>query len=713
MKKLSVIILVSVLYMQVFSQTPQAISYQSVVRDLNGNPLVEQNVSLRISILEGNIDGDVIYAETHSITTNKFGLINIKIGMGTPVTGNFSSIEWWNNEYFSKMEIDITGGTSYVETGTSQLLSVPYAFHSGTAGTLVDKNGHSPLQISLAISPEKCAGSDDGAVDVTVSGGVPPYHYQWYSEMGLGFNSNTDEDIEDLQSGLYILNVQDSLGNMDSRSIILAPATAIELSCIVNNTSSSGESDGSIDLSCSGGNPPYTYLWSDGSTTEDISGLTEGGYSVTVTDANGCTGYLSCFIGENIETITDAEIILDELLSILKGQEDYNLDAQEDDYMALLYLLSDLPTDNAQHAGSNNDLAAFSSHTLNVSNPIVESIWYLSYKMIFKANRLLNQVEHIQGATTEEKNMITGRAKFLRAFAYLILVEKFSGVPIYDDPGDEGQYLSNNTKQEVYDYIEADLTAAMSYLPATGTENTEITSNAAKGLLCRVYLNTQAWSSLSAKAAEIINSALYSLGSFEQVFTTSPAAEVLWKLDFSAAEKNKFAYYTFPVDSGGIKEVTARQDLADAFSTGDPRKTTTLATVVTDHIIYKFRDPVSGDYDLPVIRYSEIILMYAEALNELGSLSAYDYLNQILIRAGLSPWPVGFLTQVEMRNEIWSERRLELAFEGHRWNDLVRTGTAQATLSNLGVSVASHRLVWPIPQSALNANPNLMQNPGY
>jgi hypothetical protein len=181
MKKAFIPGLIFLVSVNCFAQVPEAISYQSIVRDLSGNPLTEHNVSLRISILAGSTNGDVVYSETHDITTNSFGLINIKIGMGTPLTGSFNSIEWWNNEYFSKIEIDIAGGSSYVETGISQLLSVPYALHAKTAGSLTGQGEDGSLKIGVNISLVSCEVNQDGAIDLTVSGGVPPYRFKWYS----------------------------------------------------------------------------------------------------------------------------------------------------------------------------------------------------------------------------------------------------------------------------------------------------------------------------------------------------------------------------------------------------------------------------------------------------------------------------------------------------------------------------------------------------
>lgn len=120
----------------VSAQTPQSFRYQAVARDNSGNILANQSVSFRINILIGNVSGTVAYSETHTgLSTNAFGLIELEIGKGTPVTGTFSAIEWGNNSYFVKIEMDPAGGSAYQVLSTSQLLSVPYALHANTVQT--------------------------------------------------------------------------------------------------------------------------------------------------------------------------------------------------------------------------------------------------------------------------------------------------------------------------------------------------------------------------------------------------------------------------------------------------------------------------------------------------------------------------------------------------------------------------------------------------
>ncbi|MCJ7448116.1 MAG: hypothetical protein MUO72_10505 [Bacteroidales bacterium] len=138
MKKLFTLLVIIVITGSVFSQSPQKMSYQAVVRNASGVLVTNQIVGLRISILRGTPTGTVVYQETYNPKpqTNTNGLLTVEIGSGTASIGTFSSIEWATGPYYLKTETDPTGGTSYTISGTSQLLSVPYALHSKTAAAL-------------------------------------------------------------------------------------------------------------------------------------------------------------------------------------------------------------------------------------------------------------------------------------------------------------------------------------------------------------------------------------------------------------------------------------------------------------------------------------------------------------------------------------------------------------------------------------------------
>ena len=169
-----------------FSQTPQAFQYQAIARDTDGNPMAEQLVSIRLSLLPGSETAVAVYSETHTKTTNKLGLVTIDVGKGTPVTGDFSSIDWRNTSMYLKVEMDPSGGSDFADMGTSEILSVPYALHaasaegnlsgSGLAGNIAYWTGASSLgsvpyividdDESFQISSRGDAGDDDPIFEV-------------------------------------------------------------------------------------------------------------------------------------------------------------------------------------------------------------------------------------------------------------------------------------------------------------------------------------------------------------------------------------------------------------------------------------------------------------------------------------------------------------------------------------------------------------------
>lgn len=118
-----------------FAQSPQQFNYQGIARDNGGNVLANQNIGLQISLRSGSPTGTIEFQETHSVTTNQFGLFNIKVGNGTVVSGAMNAISWGGNTHFMQVEMDASGGTTYSDMGTSQLLSVPYALYAETSGT--------------------------------------------------------------------------------------------------------------------------------------------------------------------------------------------------------------------------------------------------------------------------------------------------------------------------------------------------------------------------------------------------------------------------------------------------------------------------------------------------------------------------------------------------------------------------------------------------
>jgi hypothetical protein len=140
MKKTLTILIAFTLNVAIWAQSPQKMSYQAVIRNTSNNFVVNTVIAMKISILQGSTIGTAVYVETQTPTTNANGLVSIEIGGGTLVSGSFANIDWSKGTYFVKTETDpdgATGGIAYIITGTSQLLSVPFALHSKTAEKFV------------------------------------------------------------------------------------------------------------------------------------------------------------------------------------------------------------------------------------------------------------------------------------------------------------------------------------------------------------------------------------------------------------------------------------------------------------------------------------------------------------------------------------------------------------------------------------------------
>jgi len=173
MYKFRTILIITLVYLlisiSIYAQVPQKMSYQAVIRGNNGQLITNQTVGMQISILQDSITGISVYTETQTPTSNANGLVTIEVGAGTFVSGNFSTISWGTGLYFIKTETDTSGGINYTITGTSQLLSVPYALYAQTANTVVNNGGFTHYIGELygggiVVSVWKVAGVEHGLI---------------------------------------------------------------------------------------------------------------------------------------------------------------------------------------------------------------------------------------------------------------------------------------------------------------------------------------------------------------------------------------------------------------------------------------------------------------------------------------------------------------------------------------------------------------------
>jgi hypothetical protein len=166
MKTIFSIILFAVVLSNWCVAQPDLFNYQTVVRNAQGQPVTDQNVAFRMSVREGATNGTVVYQETHSTTTNEFGLANLRIGDGSG-SGNLANVDWADASHYLQVEVDLTGGTNYQNVGTSQLLSVPYAIHAKSADDVDDADADPTNELqNLSISGNSLSISQGNSVSL-------------------------------------------------------------------------------------------------------------------------------------------------------------------------------------------------------------------------------------------------------------------------------------------------------------------------------------------------------------------------------------------------------------------------------------------------------------------------------------------------------------------------------------------------------------------
>jgi hypothetical protein len=382
-------------------------------------------------------------------------------------------------------------------------------------------------------------------------------------------------------------------------------------------------------------------------------------------------------------------------------------------------VLGDLPADNADHQGTLQALGAVDRNQITVDNGTIEGVWGAIYTAIGRVNLIIQKVPDVPGLDAEERDQILGEAYFLRALHYHNLVKFWGDVPMPLEPvtsPDQAAGFVRVPVAQVYTQILADLAQA-DELITDEDQRLQASAAAVDALRSRVLLYmsstpglTQNWQGVIDAANEVEAAGIELVDDYPELFTDegTPTSEDIFRLGFTAAEFNEMGwYYLFD----GRTEVTPTEDLYLAYEANDERFAWSVAEDDGDFEGTKYPTTVGAE-DVHVIRLAEVILNKAEAYARLNLLQqAVDEYNRVRVRAGLTPHVLGthVTTQQDVLDAIWQERRVELAMEGDRWPDLVRTGRESLVL-------APDRLfqkLFPIPQSERVVAPGLTQNPGY
>jgi starch-binding outer membrane protein, SusD/RagB family len=373
----------------------------------------------------------------------------------------------------------------------------------------------------------------------------------------------------------------------------------------------------------------------------------------------------------------------------------------------------DLYADNLDFTGTFQTDREVGQRSISTSNGAVLGIWQTQYNAINRTNNLLDAIPNVGELTAAQASRYRGEALFIRALVYHDLVRLFGGVPLVLTPsrgaGPEAE-VSRASAADVWARVIADLEEAATLLPTTRVTG-RATRDAANALLARAYLETGAYAQARDKATAVIGTNSYSLvPDFATLWTTKNSAESIFELQFSINITNSLAFWYFPASLGGRLGFAPTADLYNAYDADDERRDASIGVAGTQRYGRKYSRIATSDDNIPLLRLAEMYLIRAEANARLGAdpATVRADINMVRERAGVDPLDASVDTQQELLDAILHERRLELAFEGHRFYDLRRMGVAESVLS-----LPAFRLLWPIPQADIDVNDSLTQNPEY
>lgn len=392
------------------------------------------------------------------------------------------------------------------------------------------------------------------------------------------------------------------------------------------------------------------------------------------------------------------------------------------------------------------------------------AMWQHLYQLIDRSNAVIDQIDAGTFTNEDYRKYYKGEAYFMRGYAYFQLGFLFGGVPLIDRQMkvSEIAQTARSTQDETFAFAAGDLTQAASLLPVTWPSSSELgkaTKYAAEGILARMYLFQKKYPEAKTLLADIISSGKYTMATnYGHCFLDSydNSAEHVFQVQYKSGnlgEGNVLPVVEVPESivspmfpqGGGSPFLYVSSDLYDSYETGDLRRDFNIqkgytAKGGTVDLVTKFYikfahgsiPATKDDYEvnLPVLRYTDVKLMYAEVLNELGYSAtgdAFNFLNDVRSRAGLAAKTSAQLPdQVSFRTAIFNERRWEFANEFLRWFDIVRSGKAM-TIMNAFLSRAEngttlykmkgdYQLIFAIPQYELDINTDtriMWQNPNY
>lgn len=388
-------------------------------------------------------------------------------------------------------------------------------------------------------------------------------------------------------------------------------------------------------------------------------------------------------------------------------------------------VVGDLAADNLIWSGTTAGYNQIDNNSILADNTIVEGIWADIYRLLNRVNNLIVRLPDLDDISEGERNEMLAEMYFLRALAHFDLVRLFGAVPIRTQPvtiNEDDLNIPRSPADDVYQQVFDDILLAEQNMNASGSfVSAKASYPAVLALKAKVNLyyysitNNKSYLDTAIEAASnVINDFGFSLeNDFAFLFSGNNNSETIFEVDFNEQDRNRMAEYFFPTNLSGRHEFTPHKLLYNAFIENDARKDASIGINQADTFALKYNDIETGTDNVYVFRLSEMYLIRAEAraLKQTDVEGIQDDINTVRGRAGLNPVTTNDFTA--LLQHIGEQRRLEFAFEGHRWFDLVRTGRAVEVLEGV---TQDYQTLFPIPLNEILANDAITnddQNPGY
>ncbi len=770
MKKLYTL-LALVLTLITFAQAPQGFNYQATVRNSSGALIVNQNVNFKFNIMLNSATSLPVFSETHMAPTDDLGQVNLVIGTGTATVGTFSTINWGTGNYY--LGIELNTGSGYVAMGTTQLLSVPYALYANSAGNsqAATPNLASVLAVNNSANNTKITNLADptDAQDAVTMSYVDNATLTTTLADGSIFVGNASNEATSVT-----LSGDVTLTNTGVATITNTAVTTSKIADV--NVTNAKLDKPNIPLSGFGAATADVNLGTKNiknlaDPIDNQDAATKMYIDNIKNQLQSQISNLQNFLMSSNAVTEEALLSLYDIFSLSgpNGEASShvpNVDPGSGSFIRNLINLQDVSSDVAKTRWNDPGLPQLATTSgWNANNPHFASLYLRMYYAVQNCNSFLKL---LNGSNAPNTILLQSETRFIRALAYYYIIDGYGKGPLITELSPENtSTILQSTRIELFNFVESELLSIQNNI--AGNEYGRANRNAVRILLAKLYLNAEVYTGTAkySEALTFINQILTTGANLADNYLKNfsgdnhTSSEIIFPLIADAVTRQSWGNTTFIIASNtsgsgellglsggwlgnrGTKAwyglfgnsataLAASPDVrAQLFTTaGHNYEMTDFNNWYDGFPSIKFRNTnfagtttttIFANTDFPLFRYADVYLMYAECVLRGASggnmTDALSYVNQVRNRSNATSITESALTL----SFILDERARELNFEGHRRTDLIRFGkfTGNSYLWPWkggvlnGTSIPDTYKLFPIPLTALQANPNLTQNPGY